>query len=111
MRYHELDDHPAKRDNPHFIARLSVYKAEWSDMEAVCAKHGTVQIIAVEQVPIIPVLEIEVLCQDAQTARALDNAWMIYTETSPHRPRSMEAALIWGEQFNPFPDILHDWRF
>jgi len=111
MRYSELNDHPAKRDNPHCIARLSVYEAEWHDLKAICAKYGPVQIIAAEQVPIIPVLEIEVLCRDAQTARALDDAWWACTETSPHRPRSMEEALVWGEQFNPYPDILHDWRF
>jgi hypothetical protein len=111
MRYHELDDHPAKRDNPHFIARLSVYKAEWADMEAICANHGPVQIITVEEVPIIPAFEIEVRCQDARTARALDNAWIAYTETSPHRPHSMEEALAWGEKFNPFPDISREWRF
>ncbi|MET0530293.1 MAG: hypothetical protein ABW003_18490 [Microvirga sp.] len=61
--------------------------------------------------PIIPVLEIDVLCQDAQTARALDDAWCAYTETSPHRPRSTEEALVWGEQFNPFPNIPRDWTF
>jgi hypothetical protein len=72
-------------------------------------KYGPVQIVAVEQVPVIPVLEIDVLCQDAQTARALDDAWWAYTETSPHRPRSMEEALIWGEQFNLFPNIPRDW--
>jgi hypothetical protein len=111
MQFYEIDNHPAKRDSPHFIAKLSVYKAEWSDLKALCAKYGPVQIVAVEQVPIIPVLEVEVLCQDARTARALDDAWWTYTETSPHRPHSMEEALVWGEQFNPFPNIPRDWRF
>jgi hypothetical protein len=69
MRYHELNDHPARRDNQHCIARLSVYKDEWSDLKAICAKYGSLQIVAVEKVLIIPVLEIEVLCRDAQTAR------------------------------------------
>ncbi|QRM28346.1 hypothetical protein [Microvirga sp. VF16] len=111
MRYHELNDHPARRDNQHCIARLSVYTAEWADLRAICEQHGPIQIIGVERVPIIPVFEIEVLCQDAQTARALDAAWMAYAETSPHRPRSMEEALIWGERFNPYPKIPRDWTF
>jgi hypothetical protein len=111
MRSHELTDHPAKRDNPHCIARLSVYEAEWRDLKAICAQYGPVQIIAVEQVPIIPVLEVDVLCRDAQTARALDNAWIAFTETSPHRPHSKEEALVWGERHNPFLDIPRDWRF
>ena len=111
MRYHELLDHPTKSNKPDCVVNLSVYNAEWADMEAICAKHGPVQIITVEEVPIIPVFEIEVRCQDAQTARALDNAWIAYTETSPHRPHSMEEALVWGEQFNPFPNIPRDWRF
>jgi hypothetical protein len=111
MRSYALNDHPARRDNPHCIARLSVYKAEWDDLKAICAKHAPVQIIGVEQVPTIPVLEIEVLCQDAQTASTLDDAWMTYTETSPHRPHSMEEARVWGERHNPSPYIAHDWRF
>jgi hypothetical protein len=109
MLFDELASYPARRDKPDCITRLSVYKAEWPDLKALCAKYGPVQIVAVEQVPVIPVLEIDVLCQDAQTARALDDAWWAYTETSPHRPRSMEEALIWGEQFNPFPNIPRDW--
>jgi hypothetical protein len=109
VRYNAFTEHPARRDNQHGIAWLSVYKDEWSDLKAICAKFGRVQIIGVEQVPVIPVLEIGVLCQDAQTARALDDAWWTYTETSPHRPHSMEEALAWGEQFNPFPNIPRDW--
>src|SRR4051812_24190247 len=111
MKSCQIAKHPAKRDNPHCIASLAVYQDEWRDMNFICAKHGPVQIIAVEQVPIIPVLEIDVLCQDAQTARALDDTWWTYTETSPHRPHSMEEALAWGEKFNPYPDIPLDWRF
>ena len=111
MRYHELDDHPAKRDNPQCIASLTGYREEWPDLQVICVKHGPVQIIAVEQMPIIPAFEIEVLCQDAQTARALESAWIAYTETSLHRPHSMEEALVWGEQFNPFPNIPRDWTF
>jgi hypothetical protein len=49
--------------------------------------------------------------QDAQAARVLSDAWWTYTETSPHRPHSMEEALVWGEQFNPFPNIPRDWIF
>jgi hypothetical protein len=109
VRSHELTDHPAKRNRPDCVVNLSVYQSEWADMEVICAKHGPVQIIAFEEVPIIPVLEIEVLCQNPQFARTLDNAWMAYTETSPHRPHSMEEALVWGEQFNPFPNIPRDW--
>jgi hypothetical protein len=105
MRHDEFADHPARRVHLDCIARLSVYQAEWADMRATCAKYGPVQIIGVERVPIIPVFEIEILCQNAQAARALDDSWLTYTETSPHRPRSMEEALVWGEQFNPFPDI------
>ena len=111
MHSYALNEHPARRDNQHCIAWLSVYKDEWSDMKAICAKFGRVQIIAVEKVPIIPVLEIGVLCQDAQAARVLGDAWWTYTETSPHRPHSMEEALVWGEQFNPFPNTPRDWRF
>ena len=69
--------HPAKREKPHCIAKLSVYNAELSDMKVICAKYGPIQIVTVEKVPIIPVLEIEVLCRDAQTARALDDAWFL----------------------------------
>jgi hypothetical protein len=110
MLDYEMDNHSANHSRPDFIAILSVYPGEWADMQAIRAKHGPIQIIGVEQVPIIPVLEIEVLCRDAQTARALEDAWMTYTETSPHRPHSMEEALVWGEQYNPFPDIPRDWR-
>jgi hypothetical protein len=111
MQSCQIDNHPAKLNRPDCVATLSVYKAEWDDLKAIFAKHAPVQIISVEPVPIIPVFEIEVLCQDAQTARALDDAWWTYTETSPHRPHSMEEALIWGEQFNPYPNIPRDWRF
>jgi hypothetical protein len=111
MRYHEPADHPAKRNRPDCVVNLSVYQSEWAAMKAIFAKHGPVQIIAVEQVPIIPVFEIEVLCQSPQSACALDNAWMTYTETSPHRPHSMEEALAWGEQFNPIPNLPREWRF
>ncbi|MGO4527264.1 hypothetical protein AB4097_20705 [Microvirga sp. 2MCAF35] len=111
MHSYELTDHPAKRDKPDCVVNLSVYKSEWADMKAVCAEYGPVHIIGVKPVPIIPVLEIEVICRDARTAHALDNAWMFYTETSPHRPRSMEEALAWGEQYSPFPNIPRDWKF
>ena len=111
MHSYALNDHPAKLGNSHCIASLTVYRDEWPDLQAICAKHGPVQIITVEEVPIIPVFEIEVRCQGVRTARALDNAWIAYTETSPHRPHSMEEALPWGEKFNPFPDISREWRF
>jgi hypothetical protein len=111
MKFHEFAAHPAKRAVQHCIAKLSVYNAEWSNLKAICAKYGPIQIVAVEKVPIIPVFEIEGLCQDAQTARALDNAWLAYTQTNPHRPHSVDEALVWGKQFNPFPDIPHNWRF
>jgi hypothetical protein len=105
----ELDNYPANHSRPDCIAVLSVYPGEQADMQAIRAQHGPTQIIDARRVPIIPVKEVYVQCQDAQTARALDDAWWTFTETSPHRPHSMEEALVWGEQFNPFPYIPRDW--
>ena len=62
-------------------------------------------IIGAKKVPLIPAFEIEVLCRDAKTARALDQAWWHCGETSPHRPHGKDECLAWRAQFNPFPDI------
>lgn len=103
--------HPARRERPHCIAKLYVHKAEWSDMQAVCAEKGRTQIIDVTKVPIIPAFDVHVLCTDPDTARALTLAWLEYCDTSPHRPHGKDEAHAWGEQYNPFPDIPRDWRF
>src|SRR4051794_39872656 len=111
MRYHEIATHPAKHNQPQCSARLSVFRGERSALDAICEKYGPTQIIGVEKVPMIPACEIEVLCRDAQTARALEDAWWRYGETSPHRPHGEKECMEWGKQFNPFPNIPKDWTF
>lgn len=90
---------------------LFVYKAEWADMQAVCAEQGRTQIIDVTAVPIIPAFEVHVLCSDSDTARALTMAWLEYCELSPYRPHGKDEALSWGEQYTLFPHIPRDWTF
>lgn len=108
---YEMENYPATHSRPDCIAILSVYPGEQADMQAIRAQHGPTQIIDGRRVPIIPVQEVYVQCQDAQTARALDDAWWTYAETSPHRPHGEEECLAWGAQFNPFPNIPRDWTF
>jgi hypothetical protein len=107
----EHSRHPAKRERPHCIAKLFVHKAEWTDMQAICAAKCSTQIIDVTKVPIIPAFEVHVLCSDPNTARALTMAWLEYCESSPHRPHGKDEALAWGEQYIPFPYISRDWTF
>ena len=103
--------HPAKRESPHDIASLYVHNAEWADFRRVCAAHGATEIVAVRKMPIIPAHDIDVLCEDAETALALMVAWVEFCETSPHRPHSKEEALAWGERYRTEVDIPRDWRF
>jgi hypothetical protein len=111
MHSHERTDHPSKRDKSHCIAWLCVFKAEWADMKAICDAHGSTQIVGVKKVPLIPVFEIEILCNDARTAHALGEAWWNFSDTSPHRPHGEDECMVWGEQFNPFPDLPREWTF
>src|SRR4051794_33731769 len=112
MLYYELtDQHSAKRERPPEIARLYVHKVEWSDLQTICASHGPYEIVGIEPVPMIPTLHVEILCQDSSAAFELAVAWYEYCGTSPHRPHSKKATLAWGQQFNAYPDIPHDWTF
>lgn len=112
MRHHELgDQHPAKNTRPSDIARLYVHKAEWPDLQAMCASHEPCSIIGIEPVVMIPAFFVEVLCQDSDAAFALALAWYDFCQTSPHRPHTKEEALAWGRQFNAHPCIPSDWMF
>lgn len=111
MRYHELaePEHPTKRERPRDIASLSVYTGKWPDLTAIRYAHGRTEIVGIENVPVIPVVQVEVLCRDRETALALLLAWTGYGGTSPHRPHSNEETLAWGEKYNPCPGIPSDW--
>ncbi len=113
MRYFELaePEHPAKREKPHHIASLAVYQGEEADLKAIRDAHGPTQIVGTKKVPIIPVVQVEVLCKDPETAWALREAWWTFEETSPHRPHSREEADAWGAQYSPYRDIPPDWTF
>lgn len=80
MASHEFANHPGKRDRPNCVATLSVNQVEWAVMQVTSTKYAPVQIIGVERVPIIPAFEIEILCQTAQAARALDVAVDLYRD-------------------------------
>jgi hypothetical protein len=84
---------------------------DFLEAEPLCKVYGPTFMVGVKRVPLIPAFEIEMLCRDAQTARALADAWWAYCKTSPHRPHGKEECLAWGEQYNPFPDIPRDWTF
>ena len=109
--YIPLPEHPAKSARPRDIASLYVHKAERQDLDAIRSQHGVTEIVGVTPLPIIPAMQVEVLCRDSDTAFALMGAWSAYSETSPHRPHSRDNAIKWGKQFEPYGDIPPDWRF
>jgi hypothetical protein len=118
MRYFDLygdhlptPEHPAKSARPRYIASLYVHEPEWKDLDTIRSQHGVTEIVGVTPLPIIPAMQVEVLCQDSDTAFALMDAWSAYSETSPHRPHSQEVAIEWGKQFEPYGDIPPEWRF
>jgi hypothetical protein len=109
--YIPLPEHPAKSARPRDIASLYVHKAERQNLDAIRSQHGVTEIVGVTPLPIIPAMQVEVLCQDSDTAFALMDAWSAYSETSPHRPHSQGDAIEWGKQFRPYGHIPTDWRF
>jgi hypothetical protein len=121
MRYRDLHDtyqdytpfpeHPSKSARPRDIASLYVHEPERRDLDTIRSQHGVTEVIGVTPLPIIPAMQVEVLCRDSHTAFALMDAWAAYCETSPHRPHSQGDAIEWGKQFRPYGHIRTDWRF
>jgi hypothetical protein len=118
MRYRDICDqepepeHPAKRERPRDIAALYVHEAEWDDLRRICQDHGSTAIIGVRKVPIIPAFDVDVRCEDAETAMALSIAWGEFCEISPHRPRTAKEREEWGLKVLPeFANIPRDWTF
>jgi hypothetical protein len=121
MRYRDLHDtyqdytpfpeHPSKSARPRDIASLYVHEPERRDLDTIRSQHGVTEVIGVTPLPIIPAMQVEVLCRDSHTAFALMDAWAAYCETSPHRPHRQGDAIEWGKQFTPYGHIPTDWRF
>ncbi len=107
--YEPEPQHPAKRKRPYDIASLYVHTAEWADFRRICEAHGATEIVAVRRVPLIPAHDIDVLCENAETALALMVAWGEFCEISPYRPHNKEEALAWGERHGPEVNIPRDW--
>jgi hypothetical protein len=102
--------HPAKREHPHWIARLHVYGAEITDMEALCAKFGAT-VVGVERMPIIPAVIVETLCASGEEALALQVEWCEFCEISAHRPRTTAETAAFSVRHSGVADIPDDWRF
>ena len=109
--YIPVPEHPSKSARPRDIASLYVHEPEWRDLDTIRSQHGMTEVIGVTPLPIIPAMQVEVLCRDSHTAFALMDAWAAYCETSPHRPHSQGDAIEWGKQFRPYGHIPTDWRF
>lgn len=110
--YEPEPQHPAKRERPRDIAALYVHTAEWANFRKICEAHGATEIVAVRKAPIIPAMDVDVLCRDAETALTLMVAWGEFCETSPYRPRTEKEQEEWGLKVLPeFADIPRDWTF
>ena len=82
-------EHPDKRDRPHDVASLVVKKAEWPDLKTICVARGAT-LIGVKHLPVMDAFDVEVLCSNPERKLELYVAWLDYSATSPHRPRSWE---------------------
>ncbi len=109
--YIPVPEHPSKSARPRDIASLYVHEPEWRDLDTIRSQHGMTEIVCVQPLPIIPAAQVEILCQDSDTAFALMTDWAAYCETSPHRPHRKEEAVAWGNGYNLYSDLPSDWRF